>query len=72
MEGAIQTRLRCNNKVYWKLNNRMMDFLVDLWHYLKERKKWWLLPLMVILLFFGLLIVLSGGSAVAPFIYTLF
>jgi NAD/NADP transhydrogenase beta subunit len=49
-----------------------MDFLIDLWHYLKDRKKWWLLPLIAILLIFGVLIVLSGGSAVAPFIYTLF
>lgn len=72
MEGSIQTRLRDYSKSYWNLNNKMMDFWVDLWHYLKERKKWWLLPLMVILLLFGLLIVLSGGSAVAPFIYTLF
>jgi hypothetical protein len=49
-----------------------MDFLKDLWQYLKERKKWWLLPVIIILLLFGVLIVLSGGSAIAPFIYTLF
>jgi len=49
-----------------------MEFLKDLWMYLKERKKWWLLPVILILLFFGILIVLSSGSAIAPFIYTIF
>jgi hypothetical protein len=49
-----------------------MEFLRDLWRYMKERKKVWLIPLIVILLFFGILIVLSSGSAIAPFIYTLF
>jgi hypothetical protein len=50
----------------------MMDFLRDFFSYLKERKKWWLIPVIVILLLFGTLIVLSSGSAIAPFIYTLF
>jgi NAD/NADP transhydrogenase beta subunit len=54
------------------LNNTIMDFLKDLWQYLKVRKKWWLLPVIVILLLFGVLIVISSGSAIAPFIYTLF
>jgi hypothetical protein len=49
-----------------------MDFLKDLWGFLKERKKFWLLPLIAVLLLFGVLIVLSSGSAIAPFIYTLF
>jgi len=49
-----------------------MEFLKDLWNYLKERKKWWLLPVIIFLLFLGLLIILSSGSAIAPFIYTLF
>jgi len=49
-----------------------MDFLRDLWKYMRTRKKYWLVPLIVILLFFGILIVLSSGSAIAPFIYTLF
>ena len=49
-----------------------MEFFRDLWEYMRERKKIWLLPLIVILLFFGILIVLSSGSAIAPFIYTLF
>jgi len=49
-----------------------MDFLKDLWGFLKSRKKFWLLPLIMILLTFGVLIVLAGGTAIAPFIYTLF
>ncbi|HPC86508.1 MAG TPA: DUF5989 family protein [Smithellaceae bacterium] len=49
-----------------------MDFLHDLWGFLKVRKKFWLLPLILMLLLFGALIVLTSGSAVAPFIYTLF
>jgi uncharacterized protein DUF5989 len=49
-----------------------MGFLSDLWGFFKTRKKFWLLPIVVILLVFGVLIVLSGGSAIAPFIYTLF
>jgi hypothetical protein len=49
-----------------------MNFLNDLWGFLKVRKKFWLLPLILTLLLFGVLIVLTSGSAVAPFIYTLF
>jgi len=49
-----------------------MDFLKDILGLMKERKKWWLLPIIVALLAIGVLIVLSSGSAVAPFIYTLF
>jgi hypothetical protein len=49
-----------------------MEFLRDLWGFLRVRKKFWLLPLILVLLVFGLLIVLTAGSAVAPFIYTLF
>ncbi len=49
-----------------------MDFLSDLWGFLKERKKFWLLPSILILLFFGILIVYTSGTAIAPFIYTLF
>lgn len=49
-----------------------MEFLKELWIFLKTRKKYWLWPLIVILLLLGVLIVLSGGSALAPFIYTLF
>ena len=49
-----------------------MDFLRDLWGFFQYRKKYWLLPVTLILLVFGILIVLTGGSAIAPFIYTLF
>ncbi|MGD8617677.1 MAG: DUF5989 family protein [Gammaproteobacteria bacterium] len=50
----------------------MMDLLRDLWEFLKVRKKFWLAPIIIILLLLGALIVLTQGSAVAPFIYTLF
>ena len=50
----------------------MIDFFKDFFAYLKERKKWWLIPVIAILLLFGALIVMSSGSAIAPFIYTLF
>lgn len=50
----------------------MAEFFVELWDFLKERKKFWLLPIVIFLLFLGTLIVLTEGSAVAPFIYTLF
>jgi len=49
-----------------------MEFLKDLWMFLKVRKKFWLAPVVVILLLLGVLIVIGGGSAIAPFIYTLF
>ena len=49
-----------------------MEFMKDLWDFLRVRKKFWLLPLIMILLTFGVLIVLTAGSAIAPFIYTLF
>ena len=49
-----------------------MDVFKDLWGFLKERKKFWLLPIILVLLLFGFLIVFSSGSAIAPFIYTLF
>lgn len=51
---------------------RIMDFLKDLWLFMKERKKFWLAPIIIVLLLLGLLIVFGGSSAVAPFIYTLF
>jgi len=46
--------------------------LQDLWGFMRVRKKYWLLPLTITLVFFGTVIVLSSGSAIAPFIYTLF
>ena len=50
----------------------MLDLLKDLWEFLKVRKKFWLAPIILVLVLLGALIVLSQGSAVAPFIYTLF
>tara|TARA_Y100000992_G_scaffold103193_1_gene67163 strand:- start:161 stop:310 length:150 start_codon:yes stop_codon:yes gene_type:complete len=49
-----------------------MEFIKEFWEFLKVRKKYWLMPIIVVLVIFGGLIVLSQGSAVAPFIYTLF
>ena len=49
-----------------------MSFISELWSFLRERRKFWLLPILIVLALFGGLIVLSQGSAVAPFIYTLF
>jgi hypothetical protein len=49
-----------------------MNFVSDLAGFLKTRKKFWLLPIILVLLLFGGLLVLTSGSAVAPFIYTLF
>jgi hypothetical protein len=49
-----------------------MSFIKELWQFIKVRKKFWLLPIFLVLALFGALIVLSQGSAVAPFIYTLF
>jgi competence protein ComGC len=49
-----------------------MDFLKDLLGFLKERKKFWLIPAIIILLLISIIIVLTSGSAIAPFIYTIF
>jgi len=49
-----------------------MSFVAELWEFLRVRKKFWLLPIFVMSLIFGGLVILTKGSAVAPFIYTLF
>jgi len=49
-----------------------MSFLGELWRYMRTRKKYWLLPILIVMVILGGLIVLAQGSAVAPFIYTLF
>jgi hypothetical protein len=49
-----------------------MGFLAELWAFLRVRKKFWLVPIVVMMVIFGGLVVLSQGSAVAPFIYTIF
>ncbi len=50
----------------------MGSVIVELWAFMRERKKFWLLPIFIMTAAFGGLIVLSKGSAIAPFIYTLF
>ena len=49
-----------------------MSFLAEFWDFLRTRKKFWLLPIIAMTLIFGGLIILTQGSAVAPFVYTLF
>ena len=50
----------------------MIEFIKEFWEFLRERKKYWLLPIIIVLALVGILIVISQGSAVAPFIYTIF
>lgn len=50
----------------------MMAFVGELWAFMRVRKKFWLMPILIMMAVFGALIVLTQGSAVAPFIYTLF
>jgi hypothetical protein len=50
----------------------MLELLNDLWGFMRERKKFWLAPIILVMLLLGVLIVVAQGSAVAPFIYTLF
>lgn len=50
----------------------MLDLLADLWAFMRERKKFWLAPIIIVMLLLGGLIVFAKGSALAPFIYTLF
>ena len=50
----------------------MLELIRDLWAFLRERKKLWLAPIILILLVLGMLVVLTQGSALAPFVYTLF
>jgi len=50
----------------------MIDLMKDLWGFMRERRKMWMAPVIIIMLLLGMLIVFAQGSAVAPFIYTLF
>ena len=50
----------------------MFEFLGDLWGFMRVRKKFWMAPIIIVLLLLGVLIVLAEGTAVAPFIYTIF
>lgn len=49
-----------------------MSFLSELWAFMKHRKKWWLLPIIIVMVTVGALLVFAQGSALAPFIYTIF
>jgi len=50
----------------------MISFIKEFFEFLGQRKKYWLLPILIVLALFGILIILSQGSAIAPFIYTIF
>ena len=50
----------------------MLDLIKDLWGFMRKRKKYWLGPIIIVMMLLGVLIVLAEGSAIAPFIYTLF
>ena len=50
----------------------MLEFLSDLWQFMRIRKKFWLAPIIIVLLLLSILIVFAEGTAVAPFVYTLF
>jgi hypothetical protein len=49
-----------------------MEFIAELWKYVKQRKKFWLLPIIIVLLFLGILLVIGGSTAFSPFIYSIF
>lgn len=51
---------------------KVMSIILELWKFIRVRKKYWLLPIIFVLFLFGFLLVVSQGSAIAPFIYTLF
>ena len=50
----------------------MSSLVMEFWHFLKVRKKWWLVPIVVVMAVVGALLVFAQGSALAPFIYTIF
>jgi hypothetical protein len=66
--GRITALFRCDCQEVIS----MLELIRDLWAFLKERKKLWLAPIILILLVLGMLVVLTQGSALAPFVYTLF
>ena len=60
------------DKEYNEKSVLIMSFLKEFWEFLKIRKKYWLIPILLVLVLFGGLVILSQGSAIAPFIYTIF
>jgi len=71
-ENAVtrDTAFRKYRDFIWRFS--MVEFLLELWSFMRERKKFWLLPIIICLVMLGSLVVFTSGSAVAPFIYTLF
>jgi hypothetical protein len=71
---ACSDGLSCRQGIvrYLEGKEHYMDFLLEIWEYLRTRKKFWLLPMLITLLLFGLLLAFTSGTAIAPFIYTLF
>ena len=63
---ALKILIKCGRIRY------SMEFIKDMFLFIKERKKWWLAPVILVLLILGVLIVIGGGTAAAPFIYTIF
>jgi len=61
-----------NKEVFEMANSGVVSLLGELWAFLRVRKKWWLAPIIIVLVLFGTLIVFTQGSALAPFIYTIF
>lgn len=59
-------------ELYPRKGGIMLDFIHDIWNFMRIRKKLWLLPVILVLLIFGILFVLTSGSALAPLIYTIF
>jgi hypothetical protein len=63
-----------SNDSIWSdhVQGQTMDFVAELWRFMRVRKKFWLLPILMMMVVFGGLVVLTKGSVIAPFIYTLF
>jgi len=70
--GQLTGRRRAKNAVAWRILFKMLELLKDMWAFMHDRKKLWLAPILLVMLLLGGLIVLAQGSAIAPFIYTLF
>ena len=69
--GMLQRQNLTHSKINFELK-RQMEFLKELWTFLRTRKKLWLAPIIIVMLILGGLLMLAQGSVVAPFIYTLF
>lgn len=67
-----KSTLKDTENMVKKMKSGKISILIEFWEFLRVRKKWWLGPIVLFLLLLGLLIVITEGSALAPFIYTLF